>query len=43
MKLYNNFFATLAVCVVSLGITACNDYDYDTQLARTDITGPFTL
>lgn len=43
MKIYNNFFAASAVCVALLAITACDDYDYDTQLARTDITSTFSV
>lgn len=43
MKSYYKLFAASAICAATLAITACNDYDYDSELARAEIIGPFSL
>lgn len=43
MKKYNSVIAAVAVGISTLVFGACDDYDYDAQLARTDITGTFSV
>ncbi len=43
MKLYKSFLFGAVVGAGLLTVTSCNDYDYDTQLSRTDITGTFSV
>lgn len=43
MKLYKSFAIALAAGVGLLAVSSCSDYDYDTELARAEIFGPFTL
>lgn len=43
MKIYKSLALALIAGAGLLLVTSCNDYDYDAQLSRTDITGPFAL
>lgn len=38
MKLYKSFLIGALVGAGSLAMTSCNDYDYDSEMSRTDIT-----
>lgn len=42
MKIYKSSLAFIA-CAGFMILTGCNDYDYDTELSRAEILGPFTV
>lgn len=43
MKIYKSLLIGVVVSAGMLTVTSCNDYDYDSQLSRTDITGTFSV
>ena len=43
MKLYKSMLVVAAAGLGVLAVSSCNDYDYDSQLSRTDINGTFTV
>lgn len=43
MKIYESLALALVAGAGLLAVVSCNDYDYDTELSRAEITGPFTI